>query len=1160
MRILEELSHSEQIRTLETAVRKPGRAAALFGVHRIHRTVCAGAFAMASGRPVILVCENDADAFRASEDLKALGMDSVEALPSREVTLLDVEGISHEEEIARLTALGKAANGRIRVICSSLEAMCLKTMPKATYLQRSIVLEQSGTADPRGLARELIAAGYTRCDRVEGRGQYAQRGGILDVFPADRDTPVRIEFFGDEIERISEFSPDTQRRTADCVRCAVSPAREISFGDDAVAAMNGFADRLPDGPLKKTVLRDMREMAEGILPVCTDRYLSVCYQQPETVLDYLPEAVLFLCEPKELEDRYKFLAEHATADLEALSGNGMYSPLQGTYYADYADLSDGRDRVLCDVFPRSVGDIPLEAVVNLNSNAVPRWNGEVSVLKEDLQGYLDTGYRPAVLAGTSRGARALCDDLIAEGIPAEVTDGAFPPEGKAAVLEGTLSSGFEIAPLKVVLIASSSENRQTRRPVQRRSSRGSDAFGSLEDLKQGDYVVHRNHGIGVFDGIHRIDHHGYVADYIKIRYREGDTLYVPVTGLDMVSPYISAKDDGKVTLDRLNSGEWQKTKQKVYRSVREMAKELIELYAKREKAEGIQFSEDTDWQRDFELRFPYEETEDQLRSSGEIKRDMQSARPMDRLLCGDVGVGKTEVALRAAFKAVSDGYQVAFLVPTTILALQHYRTILERMEAYPIKTAMLSRFVSAKDMKKAVAGIRNGSVDIAVGTHRLLQKDIEFKKLGLLIVDEEQRFGVAHKEKLKEKFPNVDVLTLSATPIPRTLNMAMSGIRDMSTIENPPVDRHPVQTYVAEYDETTVRNALKRELARGGQVYYLHNRVESIDRTAMKIREMVPEARVEVAHGQMSEEALSAVWKKLVEGECDILVCTTIIETGVDVANCNTLIVEEADNLGLAQLYQIRGRVGRSSRRAYAWFLFRKDKILTEVSSKRLSAIRDFTSFGSGFKIAMRDLQIRGAGSVLSARQSGHIQNVGYDTYIRILEQAVRDEQGLPPQPVQKECKIDLQISAYIPEEYISDNENRIEMYKRIADITCKEDYDEVTEEIRDRFGPLPPSVKLLCSVSSARSNASKLGIYEVRRQGGAVLLYGDSYNEQMVRKAVAALPGRVYYSARGKSYLAIDLKNGEEPLEPVFAVLDALREARSAETQKTETAGGKES
>lgn len=1149
MTILQELAKSEPIQNLISAVKKPGRSAALFGVHKIHRTVSAAAFAMASGRPVIFVCDSDGDAYRAAEDMRALGLTEVEALPSREVTLLDVEGISHDEEIARLTALGKAARGQLKVVCCSLEAMCLLTMPKDIYLHRGIFLEQGGEAEIRALCARLISAGYTRCDKVEGRGQYAQRGGILDVFPVDRDMPVRVEFFDTEIERISEFAVDTQRRTVDRSRCEIPPAREISLGDDAVETIREFMKKLPEGQLSAAIKRDLAELQEGVLPVCTDRYMAACYASPETVLDYLPEAVVFLAEPKELEERYRSLMERYTFDMESLAANGMYDPVLGQYYTVYPEAVSGRNRILCDVFPRAVGDIPLETIVSLNSNAVPRWSGEVSVLKEDLQGYLYAGYRVAVLAGTDRGAKALCDDLLAEGIPAETGLEGFPNEGKVSVMKGMLSSGFEISPLKIALITSSNEAKQVRK-VSQRPKKSSEVFGSLEDLKVGDYVVHRNHGIGVFDGINRIDHHGFVADYIKIRYRDGDTLYVPVTGLDMVTPYISSKDDGKVPLDRLNSGEWQKTKQKVYRSVREMAKELIELYAKREKTEGIAFSEDTDWQRDFELRFPYEETDDQLRSSDEIKKDMESRKPMDRLLCGDVGVGKTEVALRAAFKAISDGYQVAFLVPTTILALQHYRTILERMEAYPIKVTMLSRFASPKEIKAGVAGIRNGSVDIAVGTHRLLQKDVQFRKLGLLIIDEEQRFGVAHKEKLKEKFPNVDVLTLSATPIPRTLNMAMSGIRDMSVIENPPVDRHPVQTYVAEYDEATVRNAIKRELSRGGQVYYLHNRVETIDRTADKLRNMIPEARVEVAHGQMNEEALSEVWRKLVEGECDILVCTTIIETGVDVSNCNTLIVEDADHLGLAQLYQIRGRVGRSSRRAYAWFLFRKDKILTEVSSKRLAAIRDFTSFGSGFKIAMRDLQIRGAGSVLSARQSGHIQNVGYDTYVRILEQAVRDEQGLPAPETAKECKIDLQISAYIPESYIEDNENRIEMYKRIADVTDKADYDDAVAELKDRFGPLPEPVRLLCSVSSARANAARLGIYEIRQQKDTVLMYCDDYSTEQVKNAVSEIPGRVFYAAKGKKYLAISLKSGENPLDPIFKILDVLRETAAQEKE----------
>ena len=1141
MRILDAIAESRQIEELAGSLKGRKSAAALFGAHRIHRAVCAAAFSLRTGKKVIAVFESDADAFRSAEDMKALGFERAEALSSREITLLDVEGASREEEVARLAVLGKAARGELDVICCSVEALCLLTIPHETYLSRLKEIKKGDRIDQREMGSSLLDAGYTRTERVEGRGQYAVRGDIIDVFPSDRDVPLRIELFGDEVDRISEFSPDTQRRTSDIDRAEVSPAREISFRGDVGERIRAFCSDLREGPLKDAISSDLAEMEEGILPACSDRYLNICYDSPETVADYLPESVFFLSEPVELEARYKNLMQRHTYDLEDFADKGLYTKKLGSFYADMSEVFAKHDRVLCETFTRAVGERVLSAVVNINSNTVPRWSGEIAILTEDLSAYRNTGYSCVVFAGTERAAETVRGDLEAEGFEAEVTAAALPAQGHVAVTGGSLSSGFEFAPLKLAVITSFNEAR--RSSGTRRQRKASDSFGSLEDLKPGDYVVHRNHGIGLFDGIKRIDHHGYVADYITLRYRDGDMLYVPVTSLDMVSPYISGKDDAKVTLNKLNSGEWQKTKQKVYRSVREMAKELIELYAKRETAEGISFSPDTEWQRDFEARFPYEETEDQLRSAEEIKKDMESRRPMDRLLCGDVGVGKTEVALRAAFKCVSDGYQVAILVPTTILAWQHYQTVTERMDPFPVKTALLSRFADSKAIKAGIAGIRNGTIDIAIGTHRLLQKDVEFKKLGLLIVDEEQRFGVAHKEKLKEKFPGVDVLTLSATPIPRTLNMAMSGIRDMSTIENPPVDRHPVQTYVTEYDPDTVRNAIRRELSRGGQVYYLHNRVETIDRTAAQLMEMIPEARIEIAHGQMNEQQLSEVWRRMVEGECDVLVCTTIIETGVDISNCNTLIIEDADNLGLAQLYQLRGRVGRSSRRAYAWLLFRKDKVLNEVSAKRLAAIRDFTAFGSGFKIAMRDLQIRGAGSVLSARQSGHIQNVGYETYIRILEQAVSDEQGIRVPEKETECRIDLQISAYIPDSYIEDMESRIEMYKRIADVTCKEEYDEVVSELRDRFGPLPECVRLLCSVSSARANAAKLGFYEIRSSNGAVLMYKDDLTEEQLRAAAKALPGRVFYSARGKKYLTVSGASAEDPLDDIFTVLDVLRE-----------------
>ncbi len=1140
MTVLEAIAQSRQIEELAGSLKGKKSASALFGAHRIHRAVCAAAFAVRTERKVIAVFESDADAFRSAEDMRTLGLARADALPSREMTLLDVESTSREEETARLAVLGKAARGELDVICCSVEALCLYTIPRDTYMSRLREIHRGDRLMQRELSAALLEAGYTRSERVEGRGQYALRGDIIDLFPADRDLPVRIELFGDEVDRISEFSVDTQRRVGDAESADISPAREISFYGEGSSRAEEFCASLGDGPLKDAIASDLQEMNDGILPACADRYLNICYESPQTIADYLPDSVIFISEPVELQTRYKNLLQRHTYDLEDFAQKGLYDRKLGSFYADMDALFASHDRVLCETFTRAVGERTLSAIVNISSNTVPRWGGEISVLAEDLHAYRNAGFSCVVFTGTERAAEAVRGDLENEGLEADVTDVSMPAPGHVSLTGGSLSSGFEFAPLKLAVITSYNEER--KRTVSARRRKASESFGSLEDLKQGDYVVHRNHGIGIFDGIKRIDHHGYVADYITLRYRDGDVLYVPVTGLDMVSPYISGKDDAKVTLNKLNSGEWQKTKQKVYRSAREMAKELIELYAKRENTEGIRFSEDTEWQRDFEARFPYEETEDQLRSAEEIKKDMESRRPMDRLLCGDVGVGKTEVALRAAFKCVSDGYQVAILVPTTILAWQHYQTVIERMDPFPIKTVLLSRFADSKAIKAGVAGIKNGTVDIAIGTHRLLQKDVEFKNLGLLIVDEEQRFGVAHKEKLKEKFPGVDVLTLSATPIPRTLNMAMSGIRDMSTIENPPVDRHPVQTYVTEYDPDTVRNAIRREMSRGGQVYYLHNRVETIERTAAQLLELVPEARIEIAHGQMDEQHLSEVWRRMVEGECDILVCTTIIETGVDISNCNTLIVEDADNLGLAQLYQLRGRVGRSSRRAYAWLLFRRDKVLNEVSAKRLAAIRDFTAFGSGFKIALRDLQIRGAGSVLSARQSGHIQNVGYETYIRILEQAVSDEKGIEAPKKEAECRIDLQISAYIPDSYIEDIESRIEMYKRIADITCKEEYDEVVSELRDRFGPLPECVRQLCSVSSARANAAKLGFYEIRHNRGAVLMYSDGLSDDQLRAAAKAIPGRVFYSAKGKKYLTISDVSAEDPLDDIFTVLDALK------------------
>lgn len=637
----------------------------------------------------------------------------------------------------------------------------------------------------------------------------------------------------------------------------------------------------------------------------------------------------------------------------------------------------------------------------------------------------------------------------------------------------------------------------------------------------------------MFDGINKLEVGKITKDYIKIKYAKGDVLYVPVTQLDLVSKYIGPhEDDGRtVKLNKIGGKDWEKTRNKVRAAVKDMADQLIALYSKRQNSPGYAFSPDIDMQSDFERRFEYDETSDQLRAIDEIKGDMEKPYPMDRLLCGDVGFGKTEVALRAAFKCAADGKQCAILVPTTILAYQHYRTILKRFDGFPVEIEMLSRFRTPKEQEKILKNLKRGSLDIIVGTHRLVSKDVKFKDLGLLIVDEEQRFGVAQKEKLKELFPTVDVLTLSATPIPRTLNMAMTGIRDMSVIEEAPQDRYPVQTYVIEHDMGILCEAMEKELRRGGQVYYLHNRVESIESTAAKIKEMMPSARIAVAHGRMGEEELSEIWRDLLEGDIDILVCTTIIETGVDVPNCNTLIIEDADRLGLAQLHQIRGRVGRSTRRASAYFTFKRGKELSEIANRRLSAIREYTEFGSGFKIAMRDLEIRGAGNVLGAQQHGHMEAVGYDMYLQLLGEAV-EEKGEKPISRKKECLIDMQIDAHIPDNYIKSIPQRLAVYRRIADIKNTEDAEDVKDELRDRFGEIPQSVQGLIDVSLLRNTAAAKGIYEIGQKGNSVILYVNDIDTNTVLNLSSMMRGRVSIMDYGKKHIAVKIADGQSPLD----------------------------
>ena len=717
--------------------------------------------------------------------------------------------------------------------------------------------------------------------------------------------------------------------------------------------------------------------------------------------------------------------------------------------------------------------------------------------------------------------------LSADTAPAGVT-----------VIPGGLSAGFEIPSQKFMLITHRFIAPEGKK--HKRKHKAGQEIGSLDELKKGDYVVHEAHGIGVFDGINRITQGGVTKDYIKIKYAKSDVLYVPVTQLDLVSKYIGAAENGGVRLNRLGGSEWQKTRKRVKAAVKDMAKQLTALYAKRMAVKGYAFSPDTDLQNDFERRFEYEETDDQLRCINEIKRDMERETPMDRLLCGDVGFGKTEVALRAAFKCISEGKQCALLVPTTILAMQHYNTIIRRFGEMPVSVGLLNRFVSPKEQARVIADLKCGRLDMVVGTHRLISKDVSFKNIGLVIIDEEQRFGVAQKEKLKEQYPFVDILTLSATPIPRTLNMALSGLRDMSSIDEAPGDRHPVQTYVLEYNLGVITDAINKEIRRGGQVYYLHNRVESIEHCAGVLKAKLPDINIGIAHGQMSEDELTDVWRRLVEHEIDLLVCTTIIETGVDVPNANTLIIEEADKMGLAQLHQLRGRVGRSPRRAYAYFCFRRNVQLSDVASKRLEAIREFTEFGSGFKIAMRDLEIRGAGSILGGEQHGNMEAVGYDMYLKLLSQAVNEENG-QPETDDMPCTVDLNISAHIPESYIESLPARLGIYKRIAAIRTDEDVSDVIDELCDRFGEPPQAVMGLIDVAILRSKASAADICEITGNANTAILHINSIKPEAVAKLSEHFGSRFSLNAASTPVYTVRMRAGQKMSDLAAELAKAL-------------------
>ena len=1149
------LKQTPEYQKIAASLASPGPAA-LFGLPPAGRVLVYALLARDLGHPVCIVTPGEAEATHFADDLKALGLNAA-VFPPRDFMLRPVEGAGREYEYRRLSVLGGLAGGRLQAVCVPAEALTQYTVPRAEFMANTLTLKPGMTFSRDALIQRLFAAGYVRRSQVEGPGQFSVRGDIVDIYPPDMQSPARLEFWDEEIDSIASFDLMSQRRDASLNKIYLSPAREVLFGscEETAAALREAVKKARGKhrtALETAMAPDLAQLDAGQMPEAMDKYYGLRYPQPATLLDHMDGPILILDEVGGIRDAMKAAEYRRGEELTGLLEEGVVCAGLDVLYQTMADLAVTAGKLptlLCENFLRGMNEFKLKDLINAEAHVSPTWNGELRSLLEDLDPLVQQGYAVTLYCGTPKGAAALTRDLTDKGYAVSMSRDIRPSPGLVQVLPGHLTAGCSLPFARCAVLTSRRHGVDEADTGAKRRKKNKDALSSLADVKPGDYVVHQSHGIGMYAGIQRLEVQGATKDYLKIQYSGSDVLYVPVTQLDLLSRYTPPGDEDKVKLAKLGGAEWQRTRARVKKATEEMAQELIELYARRKQAKGYAFPPDGEWQQDFEARFEYDETEDQLAATAEIKNDMEHTWPMDRLLCGDVGVGKTEVALRAAFKCVMGGKQCAILAPTTLLAWQHYNTILSRMEAFPVHAELLSRFRTPKQQKEALRGLQAGSVDIVVGTHRLLSKDVRFHDLGLVIIDEEQRFGVRHKEKLKQNFIGVDMLTLSATPIPRTLSMAMSGIRDMSTIEEPPFERQPVETFVLEYNEVILAEAIRKELARGGQVYYLHNRVDNIEATAARVQQMAPSARVGIAHGKMTEEELNPVWQKLLNGELDILVCTTLIETGIDVRNCNTLIIEDADRMGLAQLYQLRGRVGRSGRKAYAYFTFRRDKTLSDIAQKRLSAIREFTAFGSGFRIAMRDLQIRGAGNLLGHSQHGHMEAVGYDLYMKMLNQAIAQARGEPVQRDKSECLVDLRVDAYIPEQYIPDGPGRIEAYRRIAAIQNAADAADVLDELIDRYGDPPASVSDLVNVSLVRVQAAQVGVYEVTQKKDLLTLSVEKLELPMIRGLLTAFNGRVTAGAGAKPYLSVKLRPDEKPLDLLSQLLQAMADIQDKNT-----------
>jgi transcription-repair coupling factor (superfamily II helicase) len=1164
--LLERFFEDDEFQAIVSGYREGLREQLASGLSGSARQLFLAAVYQKIDRSIVIVTHNMYQAQKIYDDMNQLiPSDRLWLYPANELVLSEVSVSSPETLSQRIEVMNELAKGKRGVLIIPYAGIRRPVVPVEQWKEAQIKLAVDEEIHLELFLEKMIALGYERVEMVEARGEMSVRGGIIDVFPVYMNHPVRIELFDVEISSIRTFDITNQRSVDKMSEIIIGPAREIFGGREIFAdaserlerAMGESLKKIRDAQVKELIVEkvgsEIEKLKAGTSFPSVYKYSSFLYPQQHSLLDYMGGTPLLVVdEPSRIMEAAAQIDKDESEWKTSLIEQGEFLPdVQISYPLDSIIAPKQRPILHISLFLRQVPKTSPQNIVNFNCKTMQNFHGQMNVLKAELERWKKYRYTVMFCAADEERARRLERVFQDYEIEADIVlnNEEAIKSSRPVITLGNLQTGFEL-PIQHLVVVTESEvftKKQRKASKLRTNLSNAERIKSYTELVAGDFVVHVNHGIGKYLGIETLDINGIHKDYLHIKYAGNDKLYVPIEQIDQVQKYVGSEEK-EPKIYKLGGSDWKKVKSRVRASVQDIAEDLIKLYAARQEAKGYAFSRDSDEMHEFEAMFPYEETDDQLRAISEIKTDMEIPRPMDRLLCGDVGYGKTEVAIRAAFKAVMDGKQVAVLVPTTILAQQHYETFRERFSDYPVNISVISRFRSKKEQTQTLKGVKAGTVDIIIGTHRLLSKDVVFRDLGLLIVDEEQRFGVTHKEKLKRLKTNVDVLTLTATPIPRTLHMSMLGVRDLSVIETPPENRFPVQTYVMEYSGALVREAIERELARGGQVYFLYNQVQGIEKMADQIRMLVPEAKVVIAHGQMNETELESVMLSFLEGESDVLVSTTIIETGVDIPNVNTLIVTNADRMGLSQLYQLRGRVGRSNRIAYAYFTYQRDKVLTEVAEKRLQSIKEFTELGSGFKIAMRDLSIRGAGNLLGAEQHGFIASVGFDLYSEMLREAIEELKGEPKKEEEIQPEISLTIDAFIPSEYIQDGKQKIEMYKKFAAVSLQEEIEELREEMLDRFGPLPESVENLLYVARLRVYAIRNRIVEITQkdQDIKILFHEDrtaSVDWSRIFDLTSKFQRRISVSKTGQQ-VAITVKvKGLKPEEATRLMEDFLQE-----------------